>query len=581
MEFNNKTGKPSVDKPWLKYYSDEARRLGVPTYTLYESLINNNRDYPDETAILYQNISISYRELFQRIEDCARALSAMGVKKDEIVTLGLASIPEAVVLFFAINKIGAIADFVHPLDSADNLCKHLASVNSKLSFMLPETYKLIHHNISSSTVEKAIVVSPSQSLSFFYRLLYRFKRNALMPLGKNRVITWKQFMRKGIGNAISYTSRANNDYALITQTGGTTGASKGVICTNRNILAAILQSVIDRPHKRQECMISVLPPFINYSLINTILEPLCCGLKTVLIPNYNPTKIAEYIKKYHVNHIISIPAYWAALLEVPHIERYDFSELGFICSGGERLEESIEEKVNSTLKKCGAKVELMKGSGMTEATSVVASTYPWCNPKNSVGIPCVMNNCKIVDVDTNQELGYGEIGEICISSPTLMAGYFNQPLLTEKRINVDDDGIRWLHTGDLGYISEDGVIYIKGRLKRLIMQKDDNGIVSKINPEIIEDAIMQYNNTECCCVLGIPSAEHINEIKAFIELKTNTTNVSIHKEKITSLCKEKLPSHMVPHDIVFIDKMPRTERGKIDYRTLGFTDTMNQTSIIY
>lgn len=567
-DHNKNTSKPSIEKPWLKFYSHDALQLTVPTDTLYEKLLKNNHDYPDDIAILYQNIQITYRELFEQINRCAQALLTLGVKKNDIVTIGLISVPEVIYCIFALNKIGAIANLIHPFDSVENTCHYLTETDSRVYIMLTDFYGLMHKALKETPVLNAVVVSPVQSLSKFHRFLYRLKNIVRHVKPIDNAISWAQFIKQGTGTDLPSSVRADGDYAIISHTGGTTGTSKGVICTNKNILAVIQQSVVDRPHKRQECMMSVLPPFINYSLVNTMLEPLCCGLKTLLIPVFHPEKTADYISKYHVNHIISIPSYWKSFLKIPHIEKNDFSKLGFICSGGDYLEPSIEKEVNHLIKKCGGKSELMKGIGMTETTSVVASTYPWCNPENSVGIPCVMNNCKIIDTNSGEELGYGETGEICFAGPTVMASYYHLPSATNEIIHADESGTRWIHTGDIGYILEDGTIYIIGRIKRLIMQKDEHGIVSKVIPERIENIISRCSGVESCCVIATHHDQRIGSLKAFVVLDSGVSANEIVKKRIFKCCRESLPSYMVPQEIEFVIKLPQTARRKIDYRML-------------
>lgn len=564
-KFNrNITRKPSVEKPWLGYYSKDALELSVSTKTIYEFLLEKNCDFTNDIAILYQDIQITYGKLFRQIDRCTKALMALGVKQNDVVTVGLISIPEVIYLVFAINRIGAISNLINPMNDADSISVQLNETKSKWLFMYSGAHETMRKVLNNTTVQKAVIVSPVESLSGFNRFCYHLRTIGQHLKSNGIVLTWKRFIKEGTSSTLPIPSRAEGDYAIISHTGGTTGIPKGVVCTNENILAIIQQSLVDRLYKRQDCMMSVLPPFINYSLVNTLLEPLCYGLKTLLIPRFYPEKTVDYINRYHVNHIISIPAYWAAFLNIPHVEDNDFSQLGFICSGGDYLDPLVESGVNRLIKKCGAKTELMKGMGMTETTSVVASTYPCCNPINSVGIPCVLNNCKIIDVDDGEELEFGKTGEICFSGPSIMVGYYDQPSATDDMIHTEEDGSRWLHTGDLGYMREDGAIFVGGRMKRIIMQKDEQGMVSKVFPEWIEKVIDGYDGVKSCCVIGVSHKQRINTLKAFVELDEGTPIVD--KEKLLEWCRKHLASYMVPQEVEIITCMPRTERGKIDYR---------------
>lgn len=559
---------PSVERPWMKYYKAELINQPIPSGTVYEFLYDNNCEYPDDIAILYQNIKITYRQLFRQIDDCARAFMAIGVRRNDIVTMAMVSTPEAIVVFYALNRLGAIANLIHPLANAEDICFYLNEVKSKVFVMFNGTWPIVKDVLSKSSVEKAIVVSPVEALSPAIKLVYQLKAHPPKVKEAQGVMTWKHFLRLGKGVELSEPMRADDDWAAISHTGGTTGAPKGVICTNFNYVAVPWQATLGRQHDRQESLMVTLPPFINYSLANSIIESLSFGLKTVLIPKYEPEKFIEYITRYSVNHIPSIPAYWKRILDLP-VKKGCYSKLGFIVSGGEGLDVSTEEAINERLRQGGAKVELMKGTGMTELTSGVSNTYADCNVKGSVGIPYIMTNCRVVDVQTGEELSYNEEGELCFSGPTIMVGYYNNPEATADIIKTDADGTRWLHTGDVGYITEDGVVFITGRIKRLIMQKDNNGMVSKIFPERIESIISQMSAIEECCVVGKPHPDRISLPVAYVVLTPGTRQEGgAIAQAVVDWCRDRLPAYMVPVEVHVLDVMPRTDRGKIDYRSL-------------
>ena len=560
---------PSVVRPWLKHYSEATLKTVIPSCTLYDYLLECNQDYPDDVAILYQTVKVTYASLFLEIDRCARSLSALGVRRNDIVTLALPSIPEVLYLVFALNRIGAVANMIHPLASAEDTCHYLNEVGSKYFFMFTGTYAIMQHHLGRTHVEKAVVVSPAQALSPVIRWLYDMKNRKERVKDSASVMTWTTFIRRGQGADLPPSQRADGDWAIISHTGGTTGQPKGCVATNSNILANIFVQIADRPHQRQECMMATLPPFINYSLVNAMIEPLFCGFKTLLIPRYEPQKFVEYVNRYKVNHVYSIPSYWTALLSIPHIEDNDFSRFGFLVSGGEKLEVAVEREVNRIVRAGGSPVDLIKGTGMTEMVSGATATYPWCNPEGSVGIPGFMTNCRVVDVQTGEELSYNEEGELCFSGPTVMVGYYNNPEATADIIKTDADGTRWLHTGDVGYITEDGVVFITGRIKRLIMQKDNNGMVSKIFPERIESIISQMSAIEECCVVGKPHPDRISLPVAYVVLTPGTRQEGgAIAQAVVDWCRDRLPAYMVPVEVHVLDVMPRTDRGKIDYRSL-------------
>ena len=312
----------------------------------------------------------------------------------------------------------------------------------------------------------------------------------------------------------------------------------------------------------------VLPPFINYSLVNCMLEPLAFGFKVVLIPKYEPDKFDEYINKYHPNHINSIPAYWEALLSNKRMETTDLSCLRHVFYGGEGMSEKVEESVNNLLISRGAKYKLAKGLGSTEMVSAATASYQECNLLGSVGIPLVKVNCKIVTPETEEELSCNREGEICFSGPQLMIGYYNNQTATDDIIKIHEDGERWLHTGDLGYLNDDGVLFVSGRIKRIIMTKGKDGIATKMFPDRIEKVVMEHPAIELCCAVGVADEARINYARVFAVLGEGYADSKAVTEEVLTLCHEKLPEYMVPEEIVYRKDLPRTDRGKVDYRAL-------------
>jgi long-chain acyl-CoA synthetase len=256
------------------------------------------------------------------------------------------------------------------------------------------------------------------------------------------------------------------------------------------------------------------------------------------------------------------------MLQIPDIEKKDLSSLMNVFYGGEGMTEEAENSVNLLLKKCGCNFALKKGLGMTEVTSAATVTFDNVNDFESVGVPLPKMNCKIVQPDTFDEVTYGEQGEVCFYGPTLMLGYYEHKQETDDLLRVHPDGKRWLHTGDLGYINEDGVLFITGRIKRIIMTKGLDGQVTKMFPDRIEKALYAHQAVELCCVIGVPDEDRINYPKAFVVLKADYAESESLTQEIISVCQENLPGYMVPNEIEYHSSLPRTERGKIDYRAL-------------
>lgn len=558
---------PSVERPWLKYYSEQQIAEPLPTGSLYELLIENNSNHPDDIAIHYLGKSITYGEMINRIEQCAKAFTAIGVGRGDIVTVAMPNTPEMVYASYALNRIGAIINIIHPLAGEEETCRYINEVESRIVLMFTGTYAFMKNTLHKTTALTAIVASPAQSLSAVARAIYNLKNiRHRIPSGGN-TLTWQQFMALGNNTPLPAPCRAPGDHAVISHTGGTTGTAKGVVCTNLNFASLGQQMLSGRGSRRQDGTMILLPPFINYSY-TTLFDAFTHGHRTLLIPQYNPMQMAHYIHKYRIAYLLTIPAYLKAMLKIKHIHPQAFASLKTIVSGGEPLDEQTENAINSQLTSHGSTVKLEKGTGMTELTSGAANTYPTCNIRGSVGIPYVKTNCKIVSTDDGHELSSGQEGEVCFSGTTVMWGYYDNPEATARIIETDSDGTRWLHTGDIGYMNTDGVIFLTGRMKRLIMQRDAEGLVSKISPERIEQAISRHPAVATCCVVGIPDTARIARPVAVVELIKNQTPSPRLKEDITRQCAATLPPYMVPTEIIIIATMPRTDRGKIDYRAV-------------
>ncbi|MGN0431110.1 MAG: class I adenylate-forming enzyme family protein [Lachnospiraceae bacterium] len=562
------TGYASIDKPWLKYYSEEVISGKLPNQTIYGYLKENNKNYIDDTAIIYFSRKISYGELFKNIDACERALIAVGVKEHDIVTIALPSIPEALYAVYALNKIGAVANMIHPLAGLKETISYINEVRSEVVILFDETYKMVASKLHTTKVRKCIVVSAVESLSSVFKLLYYIKSKYKKQKYDKGTMCWSEFIKGGINISVPNIKKNPETLALISHTGGTTGDPKGVMLSDKNINALIWEIGCNILHTRQERYMSVLPPFINYSLINSMLEPLAFGFTVILIPKYEPLKFDRYIKKYQPNYISSIPDYWEACLEIKKLQTMKLSCLKGVYYGGEALNAKKEEEINALLLACGVQHGLKKGLGATELVSAATITYDGCNDINSVGVPLVKIDCKIVNQDTHEELIYNQEGEICFSGDTLMLGYFEKPDATDDVIKIHADGKRWLHTGDLGYINEEGLVFISGRIKRILTTKGTDGNPTKMFPDRIEKVIMQHNEISLCCVIGIPDKDRVNVGKAIIVLNAGVEKTEPIKEEVIAICREELPTYMVPAYVEFRDTLPRTERGKVDYRKL-------------
>ena len=529
-------------------------------------MVQNNKGFPSDIAIIYLGRKITYRELFENVDKTAAAFVKLGVKEKEIVTVALPSIPEALYCVYALNKIGAVANMIHPLAGKDETLYYFNEVKSRIAVIFDGAYDAVANDIGSTSVEKVIVASPADSLPIALKVAYRFKVKK-SHLDKKTFVSWKAFIHDGKDTIVEEVKKDCYDMAIISHTGGTTGKPKGVMCSDYACNSLMWQLLCNFQFDRQECSLCVLPPFINYSLLESIMAMLAEGIKVALIPKYEPMAFDKYIKRYHPNQILSIPAYWEAMLKIPKIENIDMTCLKHLYAGGESMAIDIKEAIDKLISSCGAKTKLYICLGSTEMMAGATITYDDSYVPGSVGIPMVKVNCKIVDPQSGRELSYCEEGEICFSGDTMMLGYYNNSEATNEIIKENKEGDKWLHTGDIGYMAEDGNIFVTGRIKRIAMTKGNDGNITKIFPDRIEETINSHSDVEICCVICVPDKERINYPKAFVVLKNNEESEKTKIELLNN-CKQNLPGYMIPEEIEFVNDLPRTERGKIDYRAL-------------
>lgn len=571
----NRTGYPSIDRPWKKFFTEDVLGTELPKQTMFEYIYEANKDRPDYIALEYMDMKkVTFAELWENIEIAAKGLTALGVKPGEIVTVAMPNTPEFVYLAYAINRVGAVLNIIHPLPGLQELHGYLKEAESRFFFMFDGTYNIIKDTLKETPVKKAIVISPAQSLNGIKRTLYKWAK--FPKLDKSMCMTWSEFVEAGKDVAPAYFRKDPDTMAVISHTGGTTGEPKGCMLSDTNENSIAFQVRLSFPGAEimpGKCMLVVLPPFVNYSFCNAIHEGFGMGMRMGLVPNYEVGKYHEYHKLHNTAVINSIPQYCQAMLHEKELENMDLSSLQYIAAGGEAMDRDIEAQFNEFLAAHGAKMKVTKGYGCTEFTSVVSFTYPEVNFPNSVGVPLPMVNLKIVEPDTTDELPYGETGEVCVTGPSLMLGYYKNQEATDDLIKVHPDGQRWLHMGDLGKIDEDGVLYITGRLKRIIMTKGSDGNVTKMFPDRIEKAIQRCDEVEVSCVIGVRDEERIHIPKAFIELKDKSlSDEQAVRNHIIACCEERLPDYQIPEIFEFVDELPRTPRGKVDYRALEESD---------
>lgn len=574
MESKKLTGYPSIDKPWLKYYAEDKRDFTLPTCSVYDYMVKSNADNLDATALDYYGKEITYRELIAMIDHCAVAFAALGVRSGDVVSFCNPTTPEIYFTFFALNKIGAVANMIDPRTNTSRIENFITGTHSKIVFYIDVAYPKIKDILDRKDIEKAICVSAADSLPALLKLGYKLKNR--IPADKqapknNKYLDWKQFLALGktiAAESLPHDTQTLNLPAGIVYTSGTTGVPKGAILTNKNLLSMVYQNICaDMGWAKNDCFLGIMPPFIAYGLVCGFSLPICLGMRITIIPKFESEKFDVYILKHRPHHIMGVPSYVECLMYSAKMQKADLCFLKTVIVGGDKMNPETEVAVNVFLKAHNSSCCVIKGYGLTEMSS--NAVFPRCNECNkigSVGTPLVGNNLKIVDSETGKELGYNDVGEICLTGPTLIDGYWDNEE-ENKKVFIIEDGVRWIHTGDRGYIDEDGVVFFNDRVKRIIVRSDGHNVWPSDSERVIE----KHPCVEACCVIGVPdvAAGQGEIVTAFVVIKRDSEKAEEQIiEELKAECLKNLPTRDVPLQYFIRSELPLSGVGKIDYRAL-------------
>lgn len=561
---NNIIDKVKHREPWYKYY-DLGGKIDYPDLTIYQLIEKTCNSYPSNYALEYYGNKITYRDFLIRIKKTASSLLELGVKENDRVTICMPNTPVAIITFYALNMIGAIPSMIHPLSSENEIEFYLKESKSKYILTIDLVYDKVVKIINNTNIEKIIVSSINDDMSKFKSFVYWFFSGRKNKIERNeKAIFYNDLMKLGIYyKDFSCCKRKSSDEAVILYSGGTTGSPKGIVLTNMNFNALAMQChLMCDPAKAGDSILAILPIFHGFGLGVSIHTPLYIGMKVILVPDFSPRKFGHLIKKYKPNFITGVPTLYEALLK-SKLGKKDLATLTCVVSGGDTLSKEFKKKVDKFLQEHGSKAQIRCGYGLTECTGASCLTPTKEYRDNSIGIPLPDMKYKIVKIGTHEKCAYGIDGEICISGPTVMKEYLNNPKETNKVLIKHKDGIIWLHTGDIGYMDKDGFIYFKQRLKRMIISSGYN-----IYPSYVEEVIKKHPYIENCVVTGIPHEYKKQVLKVYIVLKQNIKLTLSNKNKIKKYCEENLSRYSWPYEYVYRDSLPVTLVGKIDYKQL-------------
>ena len=558
----------SSTAPWTAYYGNTPATLDYPHKTMYQLLSDAAEKYPNNTAYVFMGKKTSYLAFMKRIEAAAKGLYHMGIRKGDRVTICMANTPQALDCFYALNRIGAIPNMIHPLSAAQEIAFYLNFSKSKAILTLAQFYDKVASIQSELDQPTAILIARiADELPAPLNLLYPMTAGGKAdkaPAAKDYTL-WYDMVKAGKDTELPADDGHFDDCGTILYSGGTTGTTKGIMLSNLNFNALGLQTIaasgFDTINGMK--MLSVMPVFHGFGLGIGIHTALIGGATCILIPQFSVKTYAETLVKQKPNIIPGVPTLFEALLRAENLKGVDLSFLKGIFSGGDSLSPELKKKVDTFLKEHNCTEQIREGYGTTECVTASCLTPKDYARSGSIGVPFPDVYYKVVAPGTTEELPANTEGEICIAGPTVMLGYMDNPEETAQTLRRHVDGRIWLHTGDLGRMDQDGFVYFRQRIKRMLVTSGYN-----VYPSQLENIIDHHDKVLISCVIGVKDEYRGQKIKAFVVPMPGVAPTEELKQEILDYCALHIAKYAMPREIEFRTELPKTLVGKVAYRVL-------------
>ena len=559
MEQTKQTGFPSIDKPWLKYYSEEAINASLPECTVYEYIWQNNKNHLDDVALIYFGRKITYRKLFCEVQRTRDAFLQHGIRKGDKVVLFTSSTPETVYAILALCRIGAVANMINPLFTEDQIVDRINETEASLIIILEQLYDLVADILHKTCVKKQIIVPIYSSMPRLKGKLARNKlKNKRISYGID-LVSWNAFVN-GAHSDLPDAPYENNIPIIMVYSSGSTGASKGIVLTNDSIYATV--SYFHRrefPYEKTDKYLQMIPVWFSTGIVISLIMPLSLGIETILEPAFSKESFVRNLRKYRPSMTLGATSLWLYAMNCKQLKDVDLSNLKYPITGGEKLSENDENSINFFLRQHGCNAPILQGYGMCELGGMVTSSSVGHMKKGAAGIPIINATVSAFDLYSNQEMKIGERGELRVNSLGRMKEYIKNPQATAAFFKTDEQGCIWGCTGDIGYVDEDGFVFIKGRAT-------DSCVVNSGETVYlfdVEDVILKDDSVAQCKVVDI-ATEKGTELAAHIVFSEAVSEPMAKLKEIVSKLKSELPPYMVPQYYKVRNTIPVHANGKRD-----------------
>jgi long-chain acyl-CoA synthetase len=564
-------------RPWLSSYPPDVPHslAPFPERPMWSLLEESARNHPDSPAVAFPVAPmarrLTYRQLKDEAERFARALRSLGLEKGDRVGLVLPNSPQYVVAFYALQRLGAVPVGNNPLYTQREMTHQLTDAGIDTLIVLDLLYPLIGKIRQEVGLKRVIVTEIGDYLGFPINRLARVKQKREaqkeghpwppVPEG-HEVLRWSDLMRNASGDLPDLDVDPREDVAVLVYTGGTTGVSKGAMLTHFNMVSNALQTGAWFTDVRdgEEGIMAVLPFFHSYGLGAVMTMAISRAMKLICLPRFELEQALKAIDKEKATLFPGVPRIYIAINESPETRSYDLSSIRACFSGAAPLPVAVAEKFREIT---GGR--LVEGYGLSETSPVTHINPIYGKAKfGTIGLPIPDTDCKIVDLDDpEKEVPVGEDGELCIAGPQVMKGYWNKPEETTDMIRTHSDGIRWLHTGDIAKMDEEGYFQIVDRKKDMIIVSGFN-----VYPTDVEQVLYRHPKIEQVSVVGVPDDRTGEAVKAFVVLKEGE---QASEQEILEWARDErhgLTGYRAPKKVEFREELPTTMVGKVLRRVL-------------
>jgi long-chain acyl-CoA synthetase len=561
--------------PWLARYGDAPRSLEYPRSSIFGMLEADAARHPTLPALEFMGKTTSKRALLERIVLASRALGAAGIRRGDRVIVCLPNIPQAVVAFYALSRIGALPAPIHPLSTPSEIAafSRIASAHWAITLdgFFPRFAGILGGTDglrSADGPRRVIVCSIRGEAGFPLSLGYALgpgRAIAAVPYGE-KVLSWKRLEAeaRGLPELAEPDPLGAEDAALILYSGGSTGEAKAILLSNLNCNALAAQTnAAGGPILPGEAMLSILPMFHGFGLAVGIHAILVHGGKCVLVPRFKAKELAALVRKYRPAFMAGVPTLYDALAADPGFRATDLSCFKGLFCGGDSLSPETKYRFEEVLRANGGTAALREGYGMTESVTASILMPRQEYRERSIGVPYPDMMAKVVKPGTEAECEPMEEGEICVSGPTVMIGYLDNAQATAEVLKTHADGRTWLHSGDIGCMDADGFLYFRQRAKRIIKT---SGIA--VYPTQVEDVLNKHPAVRLSCVIGVSHPTQVEVPKGFVTLNEGYEASSELEKELIEHCRERLIPHSCPRRIEFLPELPMTRVGKVAFRVL-------------